>query len=173
MFEGEARVAFVIRGVVQQTMRESGLDRLRLIGIPTAQSVLIEKWCGQPFVDDKEALSVSSLNKTELLLNGFTGFADITPLGDLYASEVSQLGGQGLLAGDAAEIASAAGGAAALDACLRKLLDERYGTDAAFAASPGLRSLVLQRLNRTRFGLRGVGIVPKIGPRTVGIDLFI
>ena len=172
MQDAEARVAFVIRGVVRQAMADAGARGLRLVGGATAASHLVHRWCELPAQTEGPALSFSILNKTELLLAGPGERTDLYPLGDLYASELAaftEVEPSNAVAGLAAQ----AGGLADLDAALRRLLDERRDAETAFAHAPRLREPVLGRLNATRFRRSYMGIVPKLGARTIGIDLFI
>jgi hypothetical protein len=169
----DRRIAFIVNGVVQQAMRDSGRTALRLVGENTPESELIERWCGVRFSKDAASLTVTAASKTLLLLAGPDQPVDLAPLGDLYFSEIARFCRGCRLTGSAAEFANAAGGAEVLDECLRKLLDERRDPDAAFAAAPQLREPVLKRLQQTRFRRARAGIIPKIGPRTIGIDLFI
>jgi hypothetical protein len=173
MHTPDRRVAFIVNGVVQHAIRESGRSALRLVGESTPESELIERWCGLRFSRDAVALTVSAANKTVLLLAGPDQPVDLAPLGDLYFTEVSRFCRGCRLTGSVAEFANAAGGPEVLDDCLRKLLDERRSPDAAFAAVPKLREPIMKRLQQTRFRRARTGIIPKIGPRTIGIDLFI
>lgn len=172
MMDAEARVALVVRGVVRQALQDAGVDAWQRIGAPSAASRLIEEWCELPVRADAAALSFSALNKTELLLAGVTEQADLYPLGDLYASEVAGFA-EIALSPAVAALAEQAGGIAALDAVLRALLDERRTADAAFAGVPHLHEVVLARLRETAFRRARIGIIPKLGARTIGIDLFI
>jgi hypothetical protein len=169
----EARLAWVIRGVVEQAIRDAGAIGIRLAEPESAASRLIERWCGTTFSAAGSALGVSALNKTELLLAGVREHADLYPLGDLYASELAAFTAEAAVSGPVAELAAAAGGLAQLDAGLRRLLDERRTADAAFAGMVHVREMVLTRLHATRFGRTRAGIIPKLGARTIGIDLFI
>jgi hypothetical protein len=169
----DSRVAFIVRGVVQQVMRDSGRNMLRLLGETCPESDLIERWCGIRFSRDATALTVSPATKTALLLAGVDQPVDLTPLGDLYLTEAASFHRAIRPAGSPAEFAKAAGGIEIVDDCLRRLLDERRDADAAFAAVPHLREPMLLRMTQTRFRRARAGIIPKIGPRTVGIDLFI
>lgn len=172
MIDAAARLAFVVRGVVQQAMTDAGASGLRLVDTPSEDSSLIEKWCGIHFEDSDAGLAVGSASKTELLL-GQPMPAALYPLGDLYASEVAALGGSGGLSREASQLAQRAGGVARLDDALRALLDERRDADAAFVHIPELQESVRRRLQQTRFRRAHPGIVPKLGARTIGIDLFI
>ena len=74
---------------------------------------------------------------------------------------------------DLQELADMAGGMNRLDDALRKLLDERRAADAAFAGLPHIRDAVMTQLQKTRFRRAQSGIIPKLGARTIGIDLYI
>jgi hypothetical protein len=173
MQTADSRVAFIVRGVVQQVMRDSGRNVLRLLGETSPESDLIERWCGIRFSRDATALTVSAATKTALLVAGVDQPVDVTPLGDLYLTEAARFHRAIRPTGSAAEFAKGAGSIEILDECLRRLLDERRDPEAAFAAAPHLREPVLLRMQHTRFRRARSGIIPKIGPRTIGIDLFI
>jgi hypothetical protein len=144
---------------------------LRWIGPVCAARGLVERWCDVAVGAGEPALTCSALNKTELLLAGVGERADLYPLGDLYASELAVFT-EPALSDRVAGLAEAAGGLAELDAALRRLFDERRDAAAAFAAIPQLREQVLERLRETRFRRTQAGIIPKLGARTIGIDLF-
>jgi hypothetical protein len=169
----EARIAFLVRGVVLQALHDAGVSYVKLPGCEEHQRELVLRWCDVVQSDGSgNTLMLSTSNKTELLLGRFTR-ADVYPLGDLYASDVEQLCGRYELSVDVQRLADAAGGVAQLDRALRGLLEERRDHDQAFAHIAHLRDDVLQRLDANRFGRAHPGVVPKIGARTLGIDLFI
>ena len=170
MTDAAQRIAFVVRGVVQQTLRDAAETSVRLLGQPGLQSALIERWCALEF--SAAGLSVNAASKTELLL-GVAEPAALLPLGDLYASEVAAYAGGYELGPVGRSLAEAAGGIEPLDAALHRLLDERRAPHAAFQQIPALREPVLRRLQETRFLRTRLGIVPKLGARTIGIDLSI
>lgn len=173
MNAADERIGFVVNGVVQQAMRDSGRSALRLVGEATTEAALIERWCDISFSREAASLTVTASSKTALLLAGPDQAVDLAPLGDLYFSEIARFCRGCRLTGSVAEFSKAAGSPEILDDCLRKLLDERRSPHAAFAAAPHLREPVLRRLQQTRFRRGRAGIIPKIGPRTIGIDLFI
>ena len=168
----EARAAFIITGVVRQAMADAGTRDLALVEPQSPASKLIERWCGVTFTIADTALKVSAASKTELLLATDAPFADLYPLGDLYASELAAFG-VSMSANDLQDFVHAAGGIEKLDGALHKLLDERRSADAAFADLPHIRDAVMTRLQKTRFRRAHIGIVPKLGARTIGIDLHI
>ena len=169
----EARIAFIVRGVVQQAMRDAGAKHVKLAGCEQRQKELVLQWCDVAQTEDAGALIVlSAANKTELLL-GQPPRADVYPLGDLYASDIEDLAGSYEIGGAVKRLADAAGGVRALDRALRSLLEERREPNQAFAHIPQVRDDVLEQLQNSRFRRLHIGVVPKIGARTLGIDLFI
>jgi hypothetical protein len=172
MQTAEARVAFIVRGVLHQALHDAGLSSVKFVGCEERQRQLVVDWCDVVQNDTGETLLVSAANKTELLL-GDPARADVYPLGDLYASDVEQLCGSYELGPGAKGLADGAGGVRQLDQALRALFEERREAEQAFAHIAHVRDDVLQRLENNRFRLTHVGVVPKIGARTIGIDLFI
>ncbi len=111
-------------------------------------------------------------NKTTLLLAAAPLPEPLLPLGDLYASDVRDLGGAWSAPEPVRALADAAGGVEALDGVLRAHFDERRPLTDALARLPeSARSPVAQAIAAARFARRLVGIIPKLGPRTLGIDL--
>lgn len=166
MHTAEARVAFVVRGVVREALRSAGARGVTLVDDRPKQAALLRRWCPEAFADDVagENLLLSAANKTELLLARRRPHADLLPLGDLYASELADFAGGYELSEEIAELATSLGGIVALDGALRAFFDERREP-----ADPALRAW----LERSRFSRQQPGIVPKLGARTIGIDLFI
>ena len=71
------------------------------------------------------------------------------------------------------ELAGAAGGVARLDRALAAFVDARAAAEEAFAGLPAaLRDAVLRRIREGRFGRRQIGLIPKLGARTLGIDFL-
>ena len=166
MQTAEARVAFVVRGVVQHALHGAGARGIMLVDNHPKQAALLERWCPAAFTDGvaSENLLVSTANKTELLLGQRRPRADLFPLGDLYASELADFAGGYELSEEIEGLAASFGGIVALDGALRAFFDERREPAAA---------LLRPWLERGRFGRQQPGIVPKLGARTLGIDLFI
>lgn len=172
MRTAEQRVAFVIAGVVRQALQDSGTTQVRWVGEHGHQRALIQEWCALGPAAEGLALTVSAANKTELLLAGAQR-ADLFPLGDLYATDLAALTGRYDLSDHAATVAAQLGGVDETDTLLRALVDERRSPDEVFAGKPDLRESLMQLLERNRFHRMRIGVVPKIGARTLGIDLFI
>lgn len=117
------------------------------------------------------ALAANPANKTALLLGGELPPEPLLPLGDLWAGEVAALAGGWSAPEPVQHLAGQAGGIAALDDALRGWIDRR---DAAAldrlpreAAESVRRALEVGRAARLH-----PRIVPKIGARTLGVDLF-
>ncbi len=113
----------------------------------------------------------SAATKTDLLVGGELPPECLLPLGDLWASQVAELGGGWRGSEAARDLAAAAGGVVRLDEALRALLDLRDGT--------ALERLPAEVAGRVRDALAAGAasrvhprIVPKLGPRTLGVDLF-
>lgn len=118
------------------------------------------------------ALLAHPANKTALLLGGELPPEPLLPLGDLWASDVAELArGEWSAPEPVRQIVDAAGGIEALDAALRRWIDRRdpAGLDALpdAAADAVRRAFAAGRASRLHSR-----ITPKLGPRTLGIDLF-
>ncbi|MBV9110392.1 MAG: hypothetical protein JO306_13350 [Gemmatimonadetes bacterium] len=117
------------------------------------------------------ALPANAANKTALLLGGELPPEPFLPLGDLWASEVAALCGDWSASAEARAIAEAAGGIEALDAALRNHVDSRdpaaLGVLPCDAADAVRRAIAAGRASRLN-----ARVVPKIGARTLGVDLF-
>ncbi|MBA4157069.1 MAG: hypothetical protein H0X65_06290 [Gemmatimonadetes bacterium] len=118
-----------------------------------------------------DALVANAANKTALLLGGPLPPEPLLPLGDLYASEILTLTGGWSAPAPVRELASAAGGIERLDAALRARIDDR-DAGAFEELNPRLRDALDEALSRGRASRVYRQIVPKLGPRTLGVDLF-
>jgi hypothetical protein len=117
------------------------------------------------------ALAAHSANKTELLLGAALPPEPLLPLGDLYASEVASLCGGWSASSEVRALAESAGGVEALDAALRRWLDGR--DPAALNALPAAAAEQVERRFRAGRAARLASrIVPKLGTRTLGVDLL-
>ncbi len=113
-------------------------------------------------------------NKTALLLCRELPPESLLPLGDLYASDVSRMIGECSLPDDVPSLAEISGGLERLDGALGNWLEGRQSMDRALAGLPAAaRQPVRQRLLRNRAGRRWPRRVPKLGGRTLWIDLFV
>ena len=117
-----------------------------------------------------DAVAANPANKTALLLGGELPPEPLLPLGDLWASEVAQLAG-GSATAEVRRIAELAGGVEALDSELRAWTEGR-DAEAFDRLSAGAAKAVRSALNAGRASRLHPRIVPKIGTRTLGADLF-
>lgn len=117
------------------------------------------------------AVAAHAGNKTALLLGGELPPEPLLPLADLWATQVAELAGGWSAPEAVRRIAALAGGIEALDAALRGWAERRDAStidalpgEAAHAVRTALASGRASRLHPR--------IVPKIGTRTLGVDLF-
>ncbi|MGH7475883.1 MAG: hypothetical protein ACRELD_06320 [Longimicrobiales bacterium] len=113
------------------------------------------------------------INKTALLLGDDFPPEPLLPLGDLYASQVQELADGCTLPPRVRDLAERAGGLRRLDSTLYALLDRRV--DAALACvglPPAVRTDILRMLDGGRAARRHLGLIPKLGRATPGIDLW-
>jgi hypothetical protein len=118
-----------------------------------------------------DALVANPCNKTALLLGGPLPPEPLLPLGDLYAGEVEQLTGAWSAPEPVRELVRRCGGVHRLDAALRACFDLRdwLGLD---VLEPSLRREVQAALHRGAASRIHPAVVPKLGSRTIGVDLF-
>ena len=122
---------------------------------------------------EQAALIAHPANKTVLLLGGRLPWADLYPLGDLWASQMESLARRWSGPAEVEAVADAAGGLAALDAALARMIDARVHTADALASLPAAAAQQLVTLyERGRYFRLRARLVPKLGARTLGIDLF-
>jgi hypothetical protein len=116
------------------------------------------------------ALAAHPANRTALLLGREIPPEPLLPLGDLYASEVAAMAGGWSAPREVMEMAAAAGGIEALDDALRRWIDRRdpRGMDGlpGDAAEAVRRAFAAGRAART-----WPRLVPRLGHRTLGVDL--
>lgn len=114
-------------------------------------------------------LAAHPVNRTALLLGGAPPPEHLLPLADLYASQVQELAGGWSAPAAVRALAEAAGGIRALDGALQRWLDQR---DPQGLASLGPAADLVARAFRRGRPWRAVArLVPKLAPRTFGIDL--
>lgn len=119
------------------------------------------------------ALVGGHTNKTALILTAAPSPEPLLPLGDLWASQVQALEGGWTAPPDVRKLAEAAGGIDVLDAALQLWCDRRESLPAALRQLPSTaRGAVKSAIVKARFARRCVGLVPKLGRRTPGIDLL-
>lgn len=117
------------------------------------------------------ALPAHPASKTELVLGGELPPEPLLPLGDLWATDVVELGAAWSAPDEVRQLAKAAGGIEKLDAALRALVDRRdpAGLDDLPLTA---RVDVARRVAAGAASRRYPRIVPKVGSRTIGTDYF-
>lgn len=119
------------------------------------------------------ALVAHPANRTVLLLAPPPPPEPLLPLGDLYASQVAALAGEWTGPPALERLAHAVGGISVLDAALHAWLEERRPFEAVVESLGAEAAAEVRRAFETgRFWRRRAGLVPKLGSRTLGIDLF-
>lgn len=118
-------------------------------------------------------LTAGTANKTALVLSVEPSNESLLPLGDLWASQVSDLAGGWSAPPEVRALAEEAGGIEALDRTLARWVDARVPLERALdELRPSARAGLAEMIERARFARRRSGLVPKLGGRTAGIDLF-
>jgi hypothetical protein len=120
---------------------------------------------------ETDALPAAPESKTVLMLGGALPPEPLLPLGDVWASEVEALAGGWSGPAEVREVAEAAGGITRLDEALRAYVDRR--DPGALGRLPeGVEPEVRRLLARGRASRLFPRVVPKLGSRTLGTDLF-
>lgn len=190
-----AHVAAVIGGVVAAAARDAGRAHIVVVDHAPPEADLLERLLRDANValplaritgtdaEDARArarreaaddgLLVDPVNKTVALLFPELLAEPLLPLADLYATQVRSLGGDWSAPAPCLRLIEGAGGVDAVDAFLIRHLDERRPLDEALATlapGPG-RDALRDRFLAGGWWRRRVGVVPKLGGRTLGIDL--
>lgn len=137
--------------------------------LPRAEA---ERAAGRVLAARLGALLAHPSNKTALLLSRSAPPESLLPLGDLYASQVAALAGGWSLPDEVRDLAERLGGIEVLDAALMKLFEHRAPAAALEPLGAGEGAELVARLDAARFARARVGLVPKLGRRTLGVDLF-
>jgi hypothetical protein len=174
------RIGRIVSAVIRQAVTDARADGVLLPAAPSPESGLAREWCelavgpARVFTADSPGrlLAAHAASKTTLLLTPVPPVA-LLPLGDLYGSEVLELGGDWSPPRAVRELAAAVGGAEVLDRALRRWAEERHVPAVAFQELPPALAGELERLLLvSRFARWTGGLVPKLTSRTVGIDLW-
>jgi hypothetical protein len=124
-------------------------------------------------MQERGALVAHPANKTALLLGGRLPWADLFPLGDLWASQVESIARRWSGPADVEAVARDAGGIDALDAALIRLVDAREDLEHALSdLPPAVAQQLIMLYERGRFFRLRPRLVPKLAARTIGVDLF-
>ena len=170
MTHRRARVERVLTGVLKQAFADARASQYQLAGDGIAAEFAAHL-CERAGATTGGGLRVDASNKTALLL-GEVPPADVLPFGDLYHSHLVALIGPFEPASPVRELAALCGGTETLDRVLQRFFDERMPWERAAAdLSAEARGDLRDRLDAARFKRIRVGLVPKLGARTLGIDL--
>lgn len=121
----------------------------------------------------RRGLVLNPVNKTALILGLEPVSESILPLGDLWATQVRELTGSWNAPGQVVALAEACGGIDRLDRALRRWCDERTALHVATEdLPPAIAARLRLAIRLARFARGRTGLVPKLGPRTPGVDLF-
>ena len=168
------RVSAILRGVLQQAVADAGVRHVSVQGEDDAARFVRDLCVAALGADAIQPgnLQIAPDCKTALLLGTNPG-ADILLLGDLYYSQVAELAGSASLTPEQRALAAECGGTEALDRALSRFFDQRERWDTAVSdLSPAARARLRRALDAARFRRARLGLVPKLGPRTLGIDLY-
>ena len=166
----KARIERVIVGVLKQAFADAGVAHFTMVGRAPTNDYAAQL-CGAAGAQPGPGITVAGSSKTALLL-GAGEPADLLPLGDLFHTQLRELIGDHALPTGLTELANALGGAETLDRVLQAYYDQRLDWGRATAGLDArARVLLEQQLEAARFRRGRVGMVPKVGGRTLGIDL--
>jgi hypothetical protein len=155
------------------TLCDEGIDPVLLNSGDALPEDERERAAGRLLATRLRALLAHPANKTALLLAPDPPPEPFLPLGDLFASQVAMLAGAWSAPQHVRDLAQSAGGIDALDRTLEEMFDRRLSPERATAALPAsARQRLLDLVEASRFRRRRMGLVPKLGARTIGIDLF-
>jgi len=191
------RIATIIAGVLRQAIADSGAERVILLadGSPEAELLtamlqprlgggfatreaagprwpeLLDAWANAAH-EQPGALVAAASNKTAALL-GAALPGPLLPLGDVWASQVQALCGAWSGPPELRQLSNRAGSIESLDAALATVVDRRrMPHEAGALLAPDVAGTLLALWERGRFARRHLGLVPKLGQRTIGVDLF-
>ena len=194
------RVARVVTEIVGAAARDARRDRLVILDGGTPEAQLLARCLSEGRIElpveritsaagegesvealrararcaaGASALLLNPVNKTVAVLWPETIAEPVLPLADLYASQVVALAEGWSAPEDARDLIRRAGGVGPVDAFLTEHLDRRVPIERAIRLIPdGAAALELrERLAAGWWWRRRLGLVPKLGGRTLGLDL--
>lgn len=197
MQDRAGNIGSIIAGVVAQALEDARADALVLIADGSPEGALAERLLrphlGERLVQAQaaspaptgvleawaraaashpSALVAVPTSKTGALL-GAALPGPLLPLGDLWASQVAALCGAWSAPRPICDLVAAAGGIDVLDGALAALVDQRRHPEEAVSSLPDdVAGTLLALWDAARFVRRRLGLVPKLGARTIGVDLF-
>jgi hypothetical protein len=173
-----ARISRVVAGVIREALASTDNTAIVLLDAESAEGALLARICADgaiplaEYTGSASALTAHPANKSALLVGGFVPRVDLLPLGDLYASQIETLTGEWSGDDQLHDAAAQAGGITELDGILMRLIEGRTDPRAMTDVPTALCDGILAALQRTRFRRGRAGLVPKLGTRTIGVDLL-
>lgn len=167
--EGELAYEWLVESLGEPRVWRGAALASNVQGTDRADSQMLAAW---HFARDRAGLIAHPATKTALLLGGSLPRADLFPLGDLYASQVARLAGSWSLPDELEPIVRRIGGVDVLDAALSRMVDARESASSALAALGADADEIVRRYERGRYHRLRPMLVPKLGDRTIGVDLF-
>jgi len=190
MSDVAARMERVIGDVVRHALEQTAASGIVVLDDDTAEGGLLCSWLKRMSAGPRiwrggavasnvhgteapaDALLAHPVNRTSLLLGGRPPHADLLPFGDVPATVMQQLAGGWSGPADVEALASRIG-VELMDAALTRLVDDRETASDAISGLDAAAGAELLRLyERGRFFRRHPRLVPKLGARTLGIDLM-
>jgi hypothetical protein len=190
------RIGDIVAGVVAASARDAQRTRLVVMDDDSTEAELLARCldaCEPPLPVERvrvaggstealrtearrvaggDGLVLNPANKTVAVLWPEALAEPVLPLADLYAVQVERLTGCWSAPADARDLIERAGGIEAVDAFLAAHLDARRPLDASLRHVPAAAAAELRdRLAAGWWWRRRLGVVPKLGPRTLGLDL--
>ncbi|HUF49448.1 MAG TPA: hypothetical protein VMN60_01360 [Longimicrobiales bacterium] len=169
--EGELLYEWLVRELGEARVWRVASLASNVQGVPgTMEAQLVAAWRASR---EGRALLAHPVNRTALLLGGPPPRADLLPFGDVPASQLEALTGGWTASPEIEQVAAAAGGVQALDRALGRWIDERWTVENALAdVDPAVARRIVELYERGRYYRLRPLVVPKLGARTIGIDLF-
>ena len=168
--EGELSYEWLVAAIGEARIWRGATVASNVQEVTGADAQVLGAW---RFAREQRGLIAHPCSKTALLLGGRPPQADLFPLGDLYASQVARLAGGWSAPEDLRGLAARAGGIDVLDAALARLIDAREPAASALDSLAGdIAGEVLELYQQGRYYRLRPRLVPKLGARTLGVDLF-
>jgi hypothetical protein len=179
------RLGRIVTGVLAEALRVTSRSGILITCAGSPEGRLLMGWC-ESFLqapvrtsetpDDVpagELLAANPVNKTALLLGNTFPCERLLPLGDLYASQVRELTGGYNLPEEVQQLVRSAGGIDPLDRALQLHFEAwTPAVEVAAQLPDAARGPFLEAVQAGRFWRERAGLVPKLGARTIGMDLL-
>lgn len=167
--EGELVCEWLIDALGESRVWRAAALASNVHGLNADDAQMLGAWqCAR----DRSGLIAHPASKTALLLGGPLPRADVFPLGDLYASQLSRLAGGWSVPDSLGAVLERVGGVDVLDAALARFVDMREPAEEALAGLGSDAAGVVALYENGRYSRLRPRLVPKLTARTFGVDLF-